>query len=614
MTPTSLAPARRRPRARVLAALALVSVGAGLAAAFRRDRAEEDLGPTHVVRRGPLRVTLLEGGSLAPLRYAVVESEVEGESKILSIVPEGTVVTAQDVAQGRVLAELDSSELRERISRRQVDVALATAELEQARATQEIEENRAESLVKKARSDERLATLELSRYVGAAVSRRLEASGEERPDVALLLSDPSLDGEALQTKREREAAIRLAEEEVARAKERLRWTEELLGKGYVSTDERVADRLSLERRRVEADRARTALALWRSYEAPKDLESRLADLHAARAGLERAFSEAEAAYATAAANVRGRADRLRLESARLESLERQLARTKVVAPAPGIVVYATGDQWGRYASDDPIRVGAKVDERQPILALPDPASMGVRVNVHESALDRVAVGQTAVVRVDAFPREPLSGRVVRVATIPDAGSRWTNPDLKVYATEVAIESPPAELRPGMSARVEILVEDLASVLTVPLQAVTGTPEAPEVWVATEAGLARRAVRTGASDDRFVVVTEGLLEGERVSLVPPAGTRPASASEAAAPGTPAARGPVRLPRAPAPRAPSAPEGVAEAPGPQTRALPAARAPEVAPLPPAPAPAEPLADPRGEDLPPPGRPVAASSARS
>jgi HlyD family secretion protein len=639
--PAPRARARRRPSRRVVLWLALASLGLGLAAAFRRGPGPSETGPTHVVRRGPLRVTVLEGGSLQPLRYTVVESEVEGEAKILSIVAEGTAVTEQDVAEGRVLVELDSSELRERISRREVDVALAKATLEQARAAQEIDENRAESHVKKTRSDERLAVLELSRYVGSALAGRLLASGEERPDVGLLLADEALDGEALQTKRDREAAIRLAEEEVARARERLRWTEELLEKGYVSADERVADRLSLERRRVELDRARTALSLYRAYEAPKEVESRLADLSAARAGLERALSEAEATFATAAATVRGNADRLRLEAARLASLERQLESTTIRARAPGVVVYATGDEWGRYASDDPIRVGAKVDERQPILALPDPTSMGVRVTVHESALGRVRAGQEATVRVDAFPREALRGRVVRVATIPDAANRWSNPDLKVYATEVAIEAPPPVLRPGMSAKVEIAVEEHASVLSVPVQALSGPPEAPAVWVVGGDGLRRRGVRTGASNDAFVVVLEGLHEGEVVSLAPPADPGPAPAAKADEPAADAA--PRRIPRAPsrpaptaavaraakspAPGAPSAAEPQASEAAPAPRSAPA---PEVSPLPAVPAsspagddppsaetdllpdPAPPLADPREEDLPPPGR-VAATRGR-
>jgi HlyD family secretion protein len=477
--------------------------------------------PTWTVRAGPLSVSVIEGGSLQSLRSQVIANEVEGESKIISIAPEGTVVTAQDVADGKVLVELDSSDLRERISRREVETTLAQSSVLQAQAALDGDTQQAERDVKRAQIDERVALLQLQRYLGVELADRVLIAEEvDRPDAADLVMDAQLDGEALQMRRKKETDIRLADEELARARDRLRWTQKLLAKGYVSADERVADRLSLDRKTVEVDQARAALALYLSYEGPMEVEKRVSDLLEARTNRGRVEAKARSAVAHAKAELKGQEEKLRLETSRLESLRAQLAGTTIRAKAPGIVVYATGEEWGRYGDAEPIRVGAKVDERQPIISLPDPTSMGVRVNVHESSMTRVRMGQAASVRVDEFPDLGLRGTVVKIATIPNAATRWMNPDVKVYTVEVAIDDPPADLRPGMSARVEIFVAHADSVLRVPVQALAGPSHAPVLYVRRGGRFEPRIVKTGISNDRFVTIEDGLADGDVVSLAPP----------------------------------------------------------------------------------------------
>jgi HlyD family secretion protein len=528
--------------------------------------------PTHVVARGPMRVTVLEGGSLQSLKPDVISSEVEGEAKIISIVPEGTVITAEDVTAGKVLVELDSSQLRENLSRQRIDMALAQSGAAQAEANLDIQTKQAESDVRKAELEVRFAELELDKYLGAEVAKRLSDAKDSRPDVRALLSDPALGGEALQNKRKKESEIHLAREEVSRAKQKLEGTERLLAKGYVAEEERAADELALRRKEADADQSTIALDLFLAYEATKEVEKRLSDLLEARENLERVKAKAASTLAQGTADLKGQQEKLRLETERLKRLMEQLASCVIRAKNPGIVVYASGDDWR--GNDQPIKEGTKVHERQPIISLPDASTMGVRVNVHESAMDKVRVGQTAAVKVDAFPGVPLTGSVVKVATIPNAANRWMNPDLKVYTTEISIVDPPATLRPGMSAKVEILVEDIASTLSVPVQALTGTPGAPTVYVVGSSGTPEeRGVVTGPSNDRYVAIEKGLSEGDRVLLAPPRPTiapsdaegeaRPAdrpAARPARREGAPAAAPGAASP-APAPAAPAAPTGAA-----------------------------------------------------
>ena len=90
----------------------------------------------------------------------------------------------------------------------------------------------------------------------------------------------------------------------------------------------------------------------------------------------------------------------------------------------------------------------------------------------------------------------------------------------MYSTEIAIEGSYEFLRPGMSAQVEILVEQLNDVLIVPVQAVANRQGEKLCYVARDGRLQPQVVQTGSFDENFIVIHGGLTEGELVSLQPP----------------------------------------------------------------------------------------------
>ena len=70
------------------------------------------------------------------------------------------------------------------------------------------------------------------------------------------------------------------------------------------------------------------------------------------------------------------------------------------------------------SNERPIEEGAAVRERQAIISLPDLSGMMAKVAIHESAIDRIRVGQPAIVRLDAFPNDAFPGTVTKVARVP----------------------------------------------------------------------------------------------------------------------------------------------------------------------------------------------------
>ncbi len=74
--------------------------------------------------------------------------------------------------------------------------------------------------------------------------------------------------------------------------------------------------------------------------------------------------------------------------------------------------------------------------------------------------------------LDSMPDERFRGVVEKVAPLPDTQSRWGNPNLKVYNTEIYLTDTVPNVKPGVSAKAEIIVTNIADALSVPIQAIT----------------------------------------------------------------------------------------------------------------------------------------------
>jgi HlyD family secretion protein len=150
------------------------------------------------------------------------------------------------------------------------------------------------------------------------------------------------------------------------------------------------------------------------------------------------------------------------------------------------------------------------------------SQMAVDVKVHESYIKKIRRGQKARITVDAFSDKILTGEVTKVAVLPDSQNRWINPDMKIYNTTVAIDGMHEWAKPGMSAKVEVLVAEVRDCIYVPLQAVNPVGEKQICYVATGFKAEPREVQLGDFNDDFIEIRSGLREGERVYLRPPSG--------------------------------------------------------------------------------------------
>ncbi len=521
----------------ILILICLVAVGAIGVYASLRPRAESQDNSNQgnglfAVKRGDLAITVSESGSIKAVKAVDIKSEVEGQASIVNIVPEGTLITPEDVNNGKVLVELDSSKLKEQLSQREIDLTGAEASYADANESYLIQVKQNESDISAAALKVKFTLMDLQKYLGKTVAERLVAKAGKEADpnmnIASLLEDPnSLGGEASQKLRELQGNISLAQSNLEKAAYTLEWTEKLYEKQYVAETELRKDRLDKQRLELDEEKARIALRLFELYEFAKQSEQLLSDYREANRGLERTEARARAQLAQAKAKLSSARSTYEMQKQRLDKLHSQIEACTIRAPAVGQVVYwSSTERWVRIK----IEQGAQVPEGYKIITIPDASQMKVEVKIHETWIDKIEPNLPAEITVEAFPDKPFTGTVLKKAPLADAED-WLNPDLKVYSTDIGIHGTHDALKTGMTGKVTVIIDKLQDVLYVPIQSVVTVEDKKVCYVAGSPAV-KREVETGLFNDNFVEIKSGLAEGEKVLLNPPKWTEPQAAKEQA----------------------------------------------------------------------------------
>ncbi len=444
---------------------------------------------TETVKRGPLVVSVTERGTIDSLRSATLENTVEGSTTIISIVPEGTRVTP-----GEVVCELDSSALVDEHKQQQIVVTQTLAEVKKAEENVAIQMRQNESDIAAAKLAQSLAALDYDKYVGK-------------------------NGEFEQLVEELEGQITLAEEELKRAEQAYEYSKRIAKKGYRSQDDLDADLLAVTKARINRNVAQSKLEVLREYTYQRTTKELVEQKAESVRELDRVKRQGVAALAQFEAQLAANRLTYDVEVAKLEKLARQIEACKLRAPQEGVVVYA--NQRSRRSEPTVIEEGATVRERQTIIKLPDLSELKVDARIHESKISKVRVGQRVIVRADAVPNITFSGTVEQISSVPVPGN-WPNYDLKEYESLITLTDYSPEmnlLKPGLTAGIEIIVEQRDNVLQAPVQSIVSIGQQHFAYVVTASGPLRRDIRIGQSNNKAVEILDGLEEGERVIMNP-----------------------------------------------------------------------------------------------
>jgi len=148
----------------------------------------------------------------------------------------------------------------------------------------------------------------------------------------------------------------------------------------------------------------------------------------------------------------------------------------------------------------------------PAICLIDPSEIKLSGVIDEIDVPKVKLGQEAVITLDALPDKEVKGRVTFISP-----ASTVQTGVVFYKTTIALENPDEELKDGMSASAEIVIEQHDDVLLIPNRAIQGSLEKPWVQVVTNGQIEERQISMGLNDGMYTEVLSGLEEGEEVVL-------------------------------------------------------------------------------------------------
>jgi len=479
------------------------------------------------VKRGDMRVSVVENGSIAPVKSVTINAPALNDyySNIVSVVPEGTMIKPEDV-NNMVLVEVDSSSMVEQLPQREIDVTSAEASFAEAKENCEIQKKQNESDIISAEIKVKFAKMDIEKYLGGEALEELfeTVSLESLSDIdmdSLLkkIEDSNSLCEASQKILDLSNSITMAEENLEKSKYNLAGVQKLYDNKFTSETQLRESTLQVKRQEVEIEKVRINLALFKKFEFPKQVEQLLSSYFEAKLALERTESRARSQLAQANARLASAESSLNTRKERLKTTKEQIESCLIKATSPGQVVYYSSlQQYVQY----PIERGSQIPRGYPMIVIPDTTQLKVDIKIQETWINRIEAGQKAKITTPAFPDKVFYGKVLKKAPMAASQSSSLMADVKVYTTEVSIDGMYDYLRTGMTAKVEIIIDELKDVLFVPIQSVVSeqASENKICYVMTENGSERRPVEIGLFNNDFVEIKNELAEGEQVLFNPP----------------------------------------------------------------------------------------------
>jgi membrane fusion protein (multidrug efflux system) len=277
------------------------------------------------------------------------------------------------------------------------------------------------------------------------------------------------------------------------------------------------------------------------------VEQARAELGLARTSFERTEDLAKRNFVSGSARDQAAAT-LKVQAARLELAQAQLAKTRIVAPFAGVLGLRN------------VSVGDFVKDGAELVMLEDVSSMKVDLRLPERFLGQLRKGQSIRLRIDAFPGREFTARLDALDAQVDANGR------SLLARGV-LPNPDASLRAGMFAKARIVLREKPAAIVIPEEAILPSGGQASVFRVVDGKAVRTRVETGMRLDGKVEILSGIAGGDLVvtagqlrlrrdampvSVTEQAGARTGGAAGAAA----AAPNGKASDQAPAPRKPGA----------------------------------------------------------
>lgn len=239
-----------------------------------------------------------------------------------------------------------------------------------------------------------------------------------------------------------------------------------------------------------------------------------------QAELDRARTTLDAARA----NVTAIESRIEQARANLTAARDTLSKTTMTAPMAGIIT-ALPVEEGEVAV-----IGTMNNAGTKLLTIADMSVVEAVMEVDETDIPNVKVGQRASVTIDAYPNKTFPGVVTEVGSSPIVrNSVSASAEAVNFEVKIQLENPPAGVRPGFSASADIVTGTRAKALAIPIQALVvrekpgstpgKTQDEEGVYVFKDGKANFKAVTTGLAGESSIEIVKGLADGEQIVTGP-----------------------------------------------------------------------------------------------
>ena len=251
------------------------------------------------------------------------------------------------------------------------------------------------------------------------------------------------------------------------------------------------------------------------FESQQQQEQRRLAFENAKLGVDEATRNLESKKSRLEIDEMRQRTRINQAQQRVNDVEAQMEAAILRAPIAGIIVH--GETYdGPTAGNRKIRAGDSVHRSQVIVTIPDLSEMLVDTRIGEVEYRKVSLGQTVELRLDAIQGPVFTGYLGDIASIAsyDAGA-----DASYFSVRVHLDSVDAAMRPGMTASIRIITDNLEKALYIPNKAVFEADGRTVVFPRNNMPEPRE-VRLGDRNLDAVIVLDGLEPGEEICLTDP----------------------------------------------------------------------------------------------
>lgn len=198
----------------------------------------------------------------------------------------------------------------------------------------------------------------------------------------------------------------------------------------------------------------------------------------------------------------------------MDDEQKKLESLSIRAPRDGIAIRAKRWPW----SSATWTIGDNVWNGRTIITLPDFDEMKVIFHAKETEYKRLQIGDSIMYTFDAMPQNRAWGHITKMASIGQ--TRTEGSQVKTFEIEATIDSLLSPVEPGLSVRCHIYLRHIPDTIVVPTISIFDKDSLKVVYVQKGRKHEERIVTLGLSSPKTTIVSEGLKEGETISLIKP----------------------------------------------------------------------------------------------